>query len=128
MPGRSPLGDESLDDGDDLIGVAAAAHPRGQGFTGVLVDDVQQLQPPVIGGLIELEVQGPDVVGVLGTEQIAVAFGPAALTLAGSRPAQALRAPQALRTLAVDGPALPEQDGVGGLPAPATMFSSFSLR
>lgn len=43
VPGRSPLGDEALDDGDDLIGVAAAADAPGQGFTGVLVDDVQQL-------------------------------------------------------------------------------------
>ena len=53
----SSLGDEGLNGGDDLIGVTAAAHAHGQGFTGVLVDDVQQLQASLVGGLVELEVQ-----------------------------------------------------------------------
>jgi len=36
------------DDLDDLIRVARAPHPHGLGLTGVLVDDVQQLQPPAV--------------------------------------------------------------------------------
>ena len=86
MPRGSPLGDEGFDDGHDLVGVAAAAHAHGQGFTGVLVDDVQQLQPQVISGLVELEVERPDVVGPVGSEQLCAALGPAALALAGSGP------------------------------------------
>ncbi len=93
MTGSSSGGHEALDGGHDLIGVAAAPDAHGQGLPGVLVDDVQQLQPPVIGGLVELEVQGPHLVGPLGTEQVCAGFGPAALTLAGSGPAQALGAP-----------------------------------
>ncbi|HEV2760616.1 MAG TPA: hypothetical protein VGV86_13715 [Acidimicrobiales bacterium] len=106
----------------DLVGVASPAHPHCQGLTGVLVDDVQQLQPPVIGGLVELEVQGPDVAGAFGAEELSAGVGPAALALAGSGPAQALRARQALRSLAVDGPPLASKDGVGGLPAPSRML------
>jgi hypothetical protein len=49
VPGRSPLGHQVLDDGDDLIGVAGSSHPHGQGLSGVLVDDVQQLQPLAVG-------------------------------------------------------------------------------
>ena len=79
---RSALGDESFDDGHDVVGGAGSAHPHGQGFTGVLVDDVQQLQPAEIRGLVELEVQGPHVIGAGGPEQLAAALGPAALAFA----------------------------------------------
>ena len=88
----------------------------------MLVHDIQQLQPPVISRLVELEVQGPDVVGALGPEQLSAALGPAALTFAGSGPAQALGAPQALRALAVERPPLPAQDGMGLLPTPSRML------
>ena len=77
----------------------------------------------MIGGLVELEVQGPHVVGPLGSEQLTAALGPAALALAGSGSSQALGAPQALGALAVDGPALPAQDGMRRLPAPTRMLS-----
>jgi hypothetical protein len=70
-----PARDQALDDRHHLIGVTATAHPHGQGLPGVLVHDVQQLQPPVIGGLVELEVQSPHVVGALGAEELA-ALGP----------------------------------------------------
>ena len=49
--------------------------------------------------------------------------GPKALCLAGSGPEQALGAPQSLRALAVDAPALPAQDRVRRLPAPSRMLS-----
>ncbi len=94
-----------------------------QGLPGVLVDDVEQLQPPVISGLVELEVEGPDVVRAIGPEQLCATLGPAALALAGSGPLEALRPPQALCALAIDAPALPAQDRMGGLPAPARVLS-----
>lgn len=50
-----------------------AAHSHGQRFAGVLIDDVAQLQPPSVRGLVELEVDGPDVVGTLGPEQLPAA-------------------------------------------------------
>jgi hypothetical protein len=62
-------GDEPLDDGDDVIGGAMPAHVHGQGFAGVLVDDVAQLQPPAVGGLVELEVDGPHLVRPPGSQQ-----------------------------------------------------------
>ncbi len=53
------LGDEALDDGDHVVGVAAPSHSHGEGLYGVLVEDVQQHQPPAIGGPLELEVERP---------------------------------------------------------------------
>jgi hypothetical protein len=47
-------------------GVTSPAHPDGQVEAAVLVDHVEELQPPPIGGGIELEVHGPDLVRVLG--------------------------------------------------------------
>jgi hypothetical protein len=43
MTRRSPGGDEGLDDGHHLVGVAGSIHSHGQGLAGVLVDDVEQL-------------------------------------------------------------------------------------
>jgi hypothetical protein len=40
-------------------GGAAAASGRGDDQVGEFVDDVAQLQPPAIRGLVELEVDGP---------------------------------------------------------------------
>ena len=57
--GCCALGDQKLDDGHDLVGVAAAPDPHRQSLAGVLVDDDRQLQPPMISGLVELEVEGP---------------------------------------------------------------------
>jgi len=59
---------------DDLVGVAGATDPSGRGFQGVVFDDVEQLQPAIIGGLVELEVESPEVVG-LGREQLGAGFG-----------------------------------------------------
>jgi hypothetical protein len=36
----------------------------------VLVDDIGQLQPPTVGGLVELEVDRPDMVGPLGSQPL----------------------------------------------------------
>ncbi len=74
--GRPPssLGDEALDDGDHLVGVQRSslavplAMARASGPV-LLVDDVQQFQLPAIGGLVELEVERPDVVHGRVTEE-----------------------------------------------------------
>jgi len=67
----------------------------------VLVDDVAQLQAAPVGGLVELEVDRPDVVRSLG---VVVRAAAAAAPLAPLRrgPAQPLGALQPLDPLVVD--------------------------
>jgi hypothetical protein len=67
---RAPVGDQVVQDVNEVISGAAAANPHRERFTGVLVDDVGQLQPPAVGGLVELEVDRPDVVGPLGSQPL----------------------------------------------------------
>ena len=103
---------------------AATEAPRAadlQRLAGELVDDVQQLQDPPVGGLVELEVKRPHVIGALCSQALgrhgrvaqALALAPA------HRHAQALLAPQALHALAVDRPALLAQLGVCATVSPA---------
>jgi hypothetical protein len=66
----APLGDQSVQDVDEIISGAPAAYPHRERLAGVLVDDVGQLQPPAVGGLVELEVDRPDVVGPLGLQPL----------------------------------------------------------
>ena len=49
-----------------VLGFAAPADTDRQTKTAVLVDHVQELEPPAIGGGVELEVHGPGLVGVFG--------------------------------------------------------------
>jgi hypothetical protein len=63
---------------DQVISGAGAGHAHREGLAGVLIDDVGQLQPASISGLVELEVDRPDLVGALG---------PPPLRLLGSDPA-----------------------------------------
>ncbi len=59
----------------------------GKGFSGVLVDDVEHLQPALVGGLVELEVQRPHMIRILGAQPDTVrAAGPAPLPFGGWRP------------------------------------------
>ena len=77
-------------------------------LAGVLVDDVQELQDPSVGGLVELVVERPDLIGVLGAQALgrhgrlseALALAPA-----GGN-SQALLAPEALHSLAIQAPTL----------------------
>lgn len=62
-------GDAGLDDRDSILGGAGASDAHGECFPGVLVDDVAQLEAPPIRGLVELEVDGPQVVRALGAQQ-----------------------------------------------------------
>jgi hypothetical protein len=47
------LGDEAFDDGDDVIGGARSTDVHGECLAGALVDDVAQLQPPVVRGVVD---------------------------------------------------------------------------
>src|SRR5918995_7220395 len=123
MLGRAAGGDEPVDDGHDVVGGAVPADVGGEGFAGELIDDVAQLQPPSVGGLVELEVDGPHVVRPLGSQQRPATRRPDPLALARRRPPQALVPPQAPRALAVDGVTFPAQDRVRRLPAPPRMLT-----
>ena len=92
------------EDGDRLIGVDPPVALDRERLAGVLVDDVQELQDPAVLGLVELEVERPDVVGALGAEAIG-RHGrlPEALALCGAPgDPQAFLAPQPLDALAVE--------------------------
>ena len=77
-------------------------------FPGVLDDDVEQLQHLAVGGLVELEVERPDVIRSLRWEPVRRARrGPETPTLSlPVRYFQALLAPQTLDLLAVSVPGL----------------------
>jgi len=47
---------ELLQHRHDVFGLAAPAHPDGEAETAVLVDQIEELEPPAIGGGVELEV------------------------------------------------------------------------
>jgi hypothetical protein len=47
------------------------ATPHRQRLAGVLVDDMEQFQRAAVAGGVELEVQGPDMVGALGSQRVA---------------------------------------------------------
>jgi hypothetical protein len=102
------VGDQAVQDGHGGVGVDPAVDGDGQGFAGVLIHDVEQLQDPPVGGLVELVVQCPHMVRVLGDQPVGrTAGGAQSLAFAVSdRHAQAFLAPQALDGLAVHAPAL----------------------
>jgi hypothetical protein len=121
MPERAPLGHQGLDDGYDLVGIAGSPDPHGQGFAGVFVDDVEELEPAPVGGLVELEVQRPHVVGPLGAQQRPTAWRSGPFAAARRRTAKSLVTPQPPGAFAVDGAPLPPQDRMRRLPSPAGM-------
>ena len=84
----------------------------GQGLLGELVGDVEQLERLEVGGLVELEVDGPDVVRVGGPQPGAVGDrGPDPGALLGLlEDAKSLVTAQALDPLVVHAVALPAQD------------------
>ena len=89
----------------------------------MLVDHVQELQPPAIGGGIELEVHGPDLMRVCGLMAPHGAVGgPCPLLLSGSGPLKALLPPDPLHPLVIHTPALSPQHAVGHPPAPADVL------
>jgi len=111
-PGGGPaVGDEPLEHCDGLIRVDPPATLDRQRLTGELVHDMQQLQVVPVSGLIPLEVDRPHVVRPIGSQPRRGHRGLAQpLTLAPPlRHPQPLLAPQPLGALAIDLPALIEQ-------------------
>ena len=49
-----------------VFGLATLPHPDGQAEAAVLVDHVQELEPPLVVSAVELEVHGPQLVRVFG--------------------------------------------------------------
>jgi hypothetical protein len=116
-------GDQSLEHLEGRIGGDAAGRVHDQRLPGELVDDVQQLQRLAVGGLVELEVERPHVVG--GAARAGVAWARwrrRAAALAGApRDLQTFLPPDALHALAVDLLALLLQVGVRlAVPPPRT--------
>jgi len=67
--GRSTAsGHQAIEDRDRGVGIDPSPALDRERLTGVLVDDVQELQDPPVGGLVELEVERPDLVGALCSE------------------------------------------------------------
>jgi hypothetical protein len=60
---------------DHLSSPAAPADSNRQAEPAVLVDHVQELEGSPIHRLIELKINGPDVVGILGPQQFPFATG-----------------------------------------------------
>ena len=92
---------------DDGVGVDAARDQHHQRLARELVDDVEQLQRPPVGGLVELKVERPHVIRPLGAQppgRNRRLAEPPALALALRDP-QPLLPPQPLHPLAVHLPA-----------------------
>jgi hypothetical protein len=51
---RAALAGEPVEHLDDGVGVGAAADVHCEGFPGVLVDDVEQLEPPAVQAMIAM--------------------------------------------------------------------------
>src|SRR3954469_17088496 len=68
--GRAALVGEALEHGHGLVGVDAAGDVDRERLAGELVNDVEQLDHAAVGGLIELEVQRPDLIGPLRPQPV----------------------------------------------------------
>src|SRR3954452_24077939 len=101
---RAPLVGEALEHVDGLVCVDATRDVDCERLASELVDDVEQLQHAAVGGLIELEVQRPDMIGPLRPQPVgrngrlaeALALAPA------SGDPEPFFAPEPLDALAVD--------------------------
>jgi hypothetical protein len=119
------LGDEPFQDGDDGVGAGGTVDVHGQRLSGVLVDNVEELETTLVGGLVELEVESPHVVGILGTQQDPLGAARATLlVLAGRWAAQAFFSPQTLELLVVHRPSFPTNHVVGLAPPETGMPAS----
>ncbi len=118
MLGGAPMGDQGLDGGDEGVAVAGAADTHGERLSGVLVDDVQQLQPPATSGLVNWKSSAHTLVRAGGHQALGLVRTDSAAFAALGGAAQALVQPQVPGVLAVDDPALPHEEAMGDLLAP----------
>jgi hypothetical protein len=111
--------------GHNVLCFAASAHPDRQAEAAVLVDHVQELEPPPVSGGVELKVHGPDLVwafGLVAPHRAVGRSGP--LLLSGCGPLQAFLAPEPVYPLEVHQRALPAQQATSHAPAPADVLGS----
>lgn len=88
-------------------------------FPGVLIDDVEQLQPPLIRCFIELKIDGPHIVWVrCSSEQLALRRS-SSLAFGRTRSPEAFFSPQTLGSLAIDHMPLSSKQRMSGLPSPS---------
>jgi hypothetical protein len=86
----------------------------------VLVDHVQELEPPTVSGTIEMEINGPGLVGVLGLLTPNRAIGWRDPLLVTKRwPLQPYLPPEPVHTLVVHQPASPPKQAGSHAPSPA---------
>jgi hypothetical protein len=96
--------------GHQVLGLSASAHPDGHTETTVLIDHGQEFESATVRRGVELEIHGPDLVGILSLMAPHRADRwPGPLALPGSKALQAL---------------LPPDEAVGHPPAPADVLTS----
>ena len=89
----------------------------------MLIDHVQELQPPALSRGVELEVHGPDLMRVFRLVAPHGSIGgPGPLLLSGSGPLQALLPPEPMHPLVVHRPALAPHHAVRHPPTPADVL------
>lgn len=113
-------GEDSVQHPDGSVGIDPPATLDDEGLARELVDDMQQLQDPAVGSLVELEVDRPHMIGALSGQPCSGhrrVSQPPALS-AAHRHTQALLAPQTLHPLSVHLPALAAQRGMRAAVAP----------
>jgi hypothetical protein len=110
--------DQCLEDSDKVLGGGRAGHVHGQRFAGVLVDDVSQLEPAAIAGLIELEIDCPHITRPRRSEQFGAWVGSAAFAAAWRRAAEPFFTPQAPCPLGVDDHPFVAEQAVSEFPTP----------
>lgn len=70
MGGCWILPEKFLNGVDHIDSFASSADTNGQAHAAVFIHDIQELQPSAIHCLVELEVDRPHVVRVLGSQQL----------------------------------------------------------
>lgn len=99
--------DELLQHHHHIPGQAAPAEPNGQTETAVLIDHIRNLEPAAIGCCDDLEVPGPNPVGLFGAMAPDQAVnGPCSRARPGRGPLQSLLPPEPLHPLVVHGAAI----------------------
>src|ERR1700691_416770 len=108
-----------LDNADEFLGGAGPVDPDRQRLTGVLINDVAQLEPAPVRGLIEHKVNRPHVTGVGSAQPLLLTLTHPAALAGPHGPSQALLAPDPTGALVVEPPAFAQEDLMRGLPSPA---------
>jgi hypothetical protein len=70
--GAPPLGDETLQGRNHVVPSDRPVDIHRQCFTGVFINDVQQLQTSQISGFVELEIKTPHMIAMGGSQEGAI--------------------------------------------------------